>query len=307
MRRKGDEVLVISARLRSKISQQELSQKKGKILTPGDVNMVLTGPTKIMKPDGKLLCIFLPGAVRDEMDQAYSTLQKIKMQSDNRGLASGTKRINAGGTRTRAMPVKSGIMGAMDPGPNRDYCRLTNFTREHTDKWEATHPLLRKMAALFSEHVPDRYRNQMDRVEQTHPEWVVPGTPFTTITVNNSYSTGVHTDSGDLDAGFSCLAVGRRGDWTGGVLSFPEYRVGADLAHGDLILMDAHEWHGNTAIQCPCGGRLNTGPCEECGSERISVVAYYRTGMTTCGSMKDEQDKRDTWAEERVAKKEVVA
>jgi hypothetical protein len=293
---------MIEARLRTKIHPQELDQKKGKILTDKDYNVLVAGRARILKPNGKPLCVFLPGAVREEMDEAYGTLQGIKMKSDNRGLASGSKRVNAGGNRTRAMPVHSGIMGAMDPAPNRNYCRLTHYTREHTDKWEATWPLLKAVASNFKEYVPDRFEAQNARARNTHTEWVVPGTPFTTVTINNSYSTGVHTDKGDLDEGFSCLAVGRRGNWSGGRLTFPEYRVAVDMQHGDLILMDAHEWHGNTAMICECGDRLSAGPCTICGSERISVVCYYRTEMAKCESMSHEDAKRSAWAEARASK-----
>ena len=130
---------------------------------------------------------------------------------------------------------------------------------------------------------------------------MVPGTPFTTITVNNSYSTGCHTDKGDLDAGFSTITVLRRGAYTGGVLVFPEYRAGADMGHGDLILMDAHDWHGNTQLHCRCGQPMN-GPCDTCGSERISIVSYFRTKLTKCGSPGEEYRKANDWHEDVTAR-----
>lgn len=281
---------MIDLRLRTKVHPAELEQKKGKLVTDEDYNVLLTRAVTVRKPDGKPLCVYLPGAVKAEMDEAYPMLRKIKMQSDNRGLASGTKRINAGGNRTRAMPVHSGIMGAMDPVPNRPICRLTAYTREHVDKWEGTFPLLRAISNHFERHVPDRFANQQAKCEQTREEWVVPGTPFTTVTINNTYATGVHTDSGDLDEGFSCLAVGRSGHFTGGRLVFPEYRIAADLQHGDLLLMDAHEWHGNTRL---------VKHTED--AERVSVVCYYRTRMFQCGSQAEEDAKRQEWAERRVA------
>lgn len=293
---------MIEARIRTRIQPQELAQKVGKILTDRDYNLLLTGMSKLLKPDGKPLAVYLPGIVRDEMDEAYPTLQRMKMRSDNRGLASGSKRVNAGGSRTRSMPIHSGIIGAMDPAPNRNYCRLTHYTREHTDHWKATWPLLGAIAGCFEAYVPDRFAAQTAKAKNTHTEWIVPNTPFTTITVNNTYSTGVHTDKGDLDDGFSCLAVGRRGDWSGGRLVFPEYRVAVDLQHGDLILMDAHEWHGNTKITCKCNHLLSEGPCTICGSERISVVCYYRTEMAKCESMSEEDAKRSAWAEARTAR-----
>jgi len=190
------------------------------------------------------------------------------------------------------MPVFSGIMGAMDAGPGRGYCRLTNYTREHVEQWRHMLPFLQKIAVEFRNSVPDRFANQHAHAQDTERSWLVPGTPFTTITINNSYSTGVHTDKGDLDAGFSCLAVGRSGDYTGGWLCFPEYRVGVDMQHGDLLLMDAHQYHGNTQMVCACGEILSRKPCNLCGAERVSVVAYYRTKMTSCGTIEQENHKR---------------
>jgi hypothetical protein len=158
------------------------------------------------------------------------------------------------------------------------------------------HPLLRAVAAHLSEHVPARYHAQAQQAQLTDPAWVVPGTPFTTITVNNSYATGMHTDKGDLDAGFSTITTLRRGDYTGGRLVFPAYRAAVDMGHGDLILMDAHQWHGNTQIICACNKPMN-GACETCGAERISMVAYYRTKLVACGSPAEETAKARAWTE----------
>jgi len=292
---------MIEARLRTKISPAELEAKVGKVLTYHDVNLLLTGPSRILLPSGRPLCVYLPGVVQTDLERVWPLLRKIKMSTDNRGLASGTQRVHAGGNRTRTMPVFSGIMGAMDAGPGRGYCRLTNYTRENVTTWEGMMPFLHSIAAEFAKHVPDRFAAQARYSEVTEREWVVPNTPFTTITVNNSYATGVHTDKGDLDEGFSCLAVGRSGNYSGGWLCFPEYRVGVDMQHGDLLLMDAHQWHGNTQMRCSCGEVLSRGPCKLCGSERVSVVCYYRTKMAKCGDTETENQKRVEALESRAA------
>lgn len=294
---------MIELRLRSKVSERELNQKIGKVLTPEDYNLLLTRAARVLKPNGKPLCVYVPGYLADEMDAAYPILRRLRGKTDNRGLASGTKRISAGGNRTRSMPVMSSIMGAMDPAPNRDYCRLTSYTRDNLEKWEALKPLLRRIAEGFSEHVPQRYAAQAEYAVRTHKDWMVWGTPFTTITVNNSYATGVHTDKGDLEEGFSCLAVCRRGTFTGGYLTFPEYRVAVDMQDGDLLLMDAHEWHGNTRLRCSClhpDNQMSEGPCSLCLAERISVVCYYRTEMKKCQSRQEEDARRIAWSESRV-------
>jgi hypothetical protein len=273
---------VIQARLRSRISATELAAKVGKILGDEDFNMLLTGPATLLKPNGHPLVIYLPGVLRTEADMpsVYNTLHSLKgIKTENRGAASGSRRVASGsGNKSRALPVPSSIIGAFDNSGHHKYCRLTAWTGANLPYWEELHPFLQAIARQFEHHLPDRYAVQMTEVRATYPEWVVPGTPFTTVTVNNTYPTGVHQDAGDLETGFSTLACLRKGTYTGGNLVFPKYRVALDMRHGDLALIDAHEHHGNTAIVCACGTRRN-GLCDTCGAERISVVSYFRKNM----------------------------
>jgi hypothetical protein len=304
---------IVDLRLRTKIPSEEMEEKVGKMMTPGDINVVLTGPARLRKPDGSLLAVYLPGAIDAETaEAAYPALHSLRSTlTANRGLAAGSTRVpiasskredrGACSGRTEAKRVASAIVGAFDPQGPRRYCRLTSWTGRETEKWESIHPLLRAVSDLFREHVPDRHRAQADRVSATDPHWVIPGTVFTTITVNNTYETGVHTDKGDLDEGFSTIVVFRRGDYKGGVLCFPEYRVGVDLGDRDLLLMDAHEWHGNTLFDPPIKRAYTGRPIEPPGFERISVVAYYRTKMTECGTPETEAEKQAVYAEQRSA------
>lgn len=290
----------VMLRLQSQHSAEWLEQVKGRILRDRHHHVLLQGPAIVRKPSGALLAIYLPGVLKDVMAEVYDRLHSIRMLSDNRGLASGSVRVKAGTSRTRTKPIMSGVMGSMDPVGPMQYCRLTAYTAKNVEKWNELLPLWQAMAEQFKAHVPDRYKVQVEYAERTPPEWVIPGTPYTTITINNSYSTGVHTDSGDLDAGFSCLAVARRGQFKGGALTFPQFGVGVDMQDGDLVLMDAHEWHGNTLMICACGKELGDGPCRDCGAERISVVAYYRTKMETCGSYDDETAKKAAYGARRL-------
>jgi hypothetical protein len=57
------------------------------------------------------------------------------------------------------------------------------------------------------------------------------------------------------------------------------------MRHGDLLLMDAHEWHGNTHIR----------PRSD-DAERISVVSYYRTKIRDCDSPAAEAEKASAYA-----------
>lgn len=297
---------MIQARLRTRISQAELESKIGKILGPEDFNVLLTGPTKLLKPNGHPLVVYLPGALLHEANDPaiYGTFHSLKgIRTENRGAASGSRRVKSGsGNKSRALPVPSSIIGAFDSAGHQKYCRLTAWTGANLPQWETLRPFLQGVARHFKTHLPDRYGVQMAQVQQTHAEWVVPGTPFTTVTVNNTYPTGVHQDAGDLEEGFSTLACLRKGAYTGGNLVFPKYRVALDMQHGDLALIDAHEHHGNTAIFCQCGERRN-GMCEDCGAERISVVSYFRANMTKCGTFPEESGKAFAAADARNRKR----
>jgi hypothetical protein len=265
-----------------------------------DYNVLLNpagGPMMVYMPDGKPLCCYLPGALSEIMSEvdAYELLHPLHaMMTNNRGMASGTKRIergDGGGTRSDSMNVSSPILGNFEPSGVYRYCRMTEWTGSHLPEWESLAPLFRVIASHFEERVTERFNAQMEWVRKTDESWLVPGTPFTTITVNNSYATGCHRDQGDLVEGFSTLACIRRGEYEGGILVFPQYRVGVNMQDGDLLLMDAHQWHGNTRMTCACGERIINKFCSFCGAERISIVSYYRTRMAECGSPEQELER----------------
>lgn len=293
-------------RIRNELSEDIVKSMMGKLPTEAEYPVLLNGAARVLKPNGDLLCVYVPRAISEELLQSsYEVLHGLKkMQTTNRGLASGTRRYDRykGSSRTESKPISSAIVGAFDKGASRTYCRLTAFTGRETEKFASLFPLFNAIADVFKQYVPERYAVQAKYAAQTQKDWVVPGTPFTTITVNNSYPTGCHTDRGDLDAGFSNITVLRKGKYVGGWLGFPKYGVGVDLKHGDTILMDAHEVHGNTAMVCNHQDGSGDHPvdqkCVDAGqSERISVVCYFRTNMAQCGTLEEEQEKRLAAAE----------
>lgn len=285
----------VELRLRSWIPDTELDAKKGRIVTPEDYNVLCTGPVRLLRPDGTLLAVYLPGELAGELSAAWAVLSSIRVMTDNRGLASGTPRARRGDqSRTRTRRILSSTLGAVDPGPSSSRtagrlpaCRLTAWTGSHADQWVSLRPVFERISTAYRQWVPARWEQQAAAAEATHPDWVIPGTVFTTVTINNSYSTGVHVDKGDLPEGFSTLAVARRGEYTGGTLVLPRYRVAFDMGHGDLLLFDAHEWHGNTDMWCPHLDHPLYRPCPA-GCERVSLVSYFRTKVQACASYDEE-------------------
>lgn len=195
---------------------------------------------------------------------------------------------------TYANSVNSGIAGWFDRYPRIPYGRATSYTRDNWEKFQMSFPFLQTLATGFKELLPWRYNNQMSSAKKIDPAFLVPGTPFTTITINKNFRTAAHYDAGDLEVGLSNLLVlSNNGNYTGGYLIAPEYRVAVNVRPGDLLLINNHEvMHGNTPIVC-----------HDEESERISLVVYFREKMLELGS-KAYEDTRYEFVESRRLNKE---
>jgi hypothetical protein len=94
--------------------------------------------------------------------------------------------------------------------------------------------------------------------------YTVPGSMFSSITINQTAVFRSHEDGNNLDGAFSCLAA--FGKFTGGDLCLPRLGVSCPVAPGDLLIADLNrEQHGNIG---PLMGK------------RISVVTYMRDRLT---------------------------
>jgi hypothetical protein len=189
---------------------------------------------------------------------------------------------------TYGTAVNSGIAGWFDRYPRIPYGRATSYTANSFEKFKMSYPFLQSLARGFKELLPWRYNNQMEAASKVDPAFLVPGTPFTTITVNKTFRTAAHYDAGDLNTGLSnLLTLSNDGNYTGGYLIAPEYRVAVNVRPGDLLLINNHEvMHGNTPIECAEG------------SERVSLVVYFREKMLELGS-KQYEDTRYDYVESR--------
>jgi hypothetical protein len=149
---------------------------------------------------------------------------------------------------------------------------VTEYTAKDVQGWFGVLPFIRAVDDVFQRELPDRYEAQMRAVQETPSEYIIPGTVFTTVTVNRNWRTAVHKDKGDLKDGFGVMSVLDAGEYQGGYLCFPKWRVAVDMRSQDVLLADVHEYHGNT----PISG-------EEGEYERLATVLYYRTNMRRCG------------------------
>ena len=163
------------------------------------------------------------------------------------------------------------------------FCKLG----PNIERWkqlQAVHPeLVAEQLCNLMEHMNPGYMDAMKeniKFREYGPAWAaplpgitdgdmmrgytVPGTMFSTITVNQAALFKSHEDGNNLEGTLACLAA--FGSWSGADLCFLRFGVSCPLEPGDLLIGDTNrEQHGNLG---PLFG------------QRISVVAYMRDDLT---------------------------
>jgi hypothetical protein len=240
----------------------------------------------VLRPDGTLLFALRYQAVSEAVcGPAWAPLLRAAVKSHNRGAAAGGryypgKQDGTTSGTSQSETVLSGVLGYFDRQPRNPGCRTTKYTARDVEGWAAVQPFLRAVNQVFRQGCPERYEAQAAEVRATNPWWVIPGTAFSTVTVNRNFRTAVHKDDGDLRAGFGVMAVLSAGSYAGGHLVFPRYRVAVDVRDRDVLLSDVHEFHGNTPIVGAEGA-----------FDRLSVVCYVREHIADCGTSAEEYER----------------
>lgn len=272
------------------MTDQEAESMAAKMLQQEDCRTLIEQDADVYCAEtGITIAKFRKGLVpRNVQKDAFNNLLTAAVVTDNRGISGGapdgktrTPRILKDGqvskTTEAITKVNSGIIGYFDRNPRIPYCRQTAFNQKKFDKFKKAYPIIKCVDNLYKELMPIEHQRQMDAVSQTHPEWVIPGTSFTTVTVNKNWQTAVHQDKGDYREGFGNLVALRKGRYTGGHFVVVKWGVGFDLQNGDILLADVHQWHGNTPINKIDAKAI-----------RLSLVMYYREKMMICGTPEEE-------------------
>lgn len=256
----------------------------GKWMREDHYDTLLKDTCRVVDGEGNPLAVVLKGALLNaDFENFLSVMRKHKWSSNNRGTSSGEPpkpRVRKDGTLSKttvSVEVESGMFGYFERTPRFPYCRACAFNIHHPDDFSRCLPKLQEVSRMFAHHVPERYENQKRVVQNSNKDFVIPGTVFTTVTVNRNYRTAAHLDAGDLEEGFSCMSVGGEGIWKGANLVLPNYRIAFELRHGDLIIFQPHVYHGNTPL-------IKLTP----DAARWSFVHYYRTKIQKCRSATEE-------------------
>ena len=124
-------------------------------------------------------------------------------------------------------------------------CRLSHYTKTKFDDFHNAIPFFQSISKSYEELMPDRFASQMERAKIN--DYHIKDTPFSTITVNRNFRTAVHKDTGDF-GGWACLTALEENKYHGGYFVLPKFKVAIDMRHGDLLVCDVHQYHGNTEL-----------------------------------------------------------
>ena len=217
----------------------------------------------------KLLLRFRKGIIpKKQVQQFYdAVIDFAHLKTNNRGRFQGkTKYImsNVFGYMDRWMPNQKNLFKRQNRTMLKPDIRPTQFVLQHADKYKKTWAFLQTISREYKRMVPERFVKQRKKAKEV-PEFTIPGTVFTTVTLNLNHYSRLHTDHGDDEEGFGNLTVIEKGMYKGGETCFPQYGIGVDVRNGDIMFMDVHEPHSNLPIQYVSPD-----------AERLSVVCYLR-------------------------------
>lgn len=289
---KGTFKMTKTLRIKPILTDEEADALFGTMLKDSDCKMLIDYDADVYDKDtGICIAKFRKGIIPGDICQlGYDNLLAAATKTDSRGIAGGKDevdgktsglRINKGGIVSKQTIAKgfvnSGVAGFYDRSVRFPYCRLTAFTQHHMNKFQKAYPIIKFVDNTYKQLMPKEYKAQLKVAEASSQDFRIPNTAFSTITVNKNYNTAVHKDAGDFKGGFGNLTALRKGKYTGCYLVAVKWGVGFDLQNTDLLLMDVHQWHGNT-------------PMVKVDQEatRLSLVMYLRENIRKCGTAKQE-------------------
>ena len=295
-------------------SAEEWAARTGTFVEEHEIDHIIDYDCDAYDAEGKPLFMFRKNVIPSSLCRsAYGALRSAATPTDNRGDAAGEFYVSDDkvlsvrqgvidgdkkqkrfknktrdgyvSKQNRAKMVKSGIIGFFDRTLRFPYCRQTAWTEKNFGQFKEAYPYIKRISDEFKKACPERWEAQNKVVQDTHKDFTIGDTVFTTVTVNKNFRTALHYDADGYKNGLSNIAVMQAGKYEGGFTCMPRYRVGFDVRSNDVCFFNVHELHGNLPIKAK-------GPYE-----RISIVCYYRENMMNCGSAEEELEVIKTRAD----------
>jgi len=265
----------------------------GKMMDSSHYDTILDeGDVRVLGPNDELVAVVKRGILPvEQLKHYWSILKRINLSTNNRGTASGEE------LKAKKASVNSGVLGYYPRYPRIPFCRECAWNMEHPEEFKQLIPLFSRVSDLHKELAPESWQLQKDWIEKTNPDFFIPSTIYTTVTINKNWRTASHLDAKNLYEGMASMLLLRSGQFSGGHVVLPEWRTAVKLGQGDLILFrNMKDFHGNTPI-VPITKKHT----------RCTLVFYYREEMIKCGTAEQElaraksgQDFSKDFSEERL-------
>lgn len=212
--------------------------------------------------DGKLRVIYKKLAF--DQNEIVKALQTIKFQET---------------TRTSGLVTTSRIFGYMPRIVQRsDYCRIASLAKDFPKEHDIVCRYAKMTCELYQKEDPDMYKiHEYEARTKVRPQYIIPGTPFTSGIINKNNPLKYHFDSGNFKSVYSNMLAFKH-NVTGGYLSLPEYDIGLEIADNSVLIFDGQGiLHGVTPFKL-------TAP----DGYRYTIVYYSLQQMWKCLPLDEE-------------------
>jgi hypothetical protein len=243
--------------------EKEAAKLEGQFADQSHVHKYIDKTRRIVAPDGETTAMFFRSVIPQALyERALATCWKnVRGLPSNRATAVGTRSLqrvkkdrtlsDRRGPSKRSLALlknwgtATGVLGFS--GGTRDRSRLT---KRHHEMLDQNRTLFEFVDRMYREHMEDIYTEQELVIAQA-PKRRIWDTVFSSCYLAKRFQTGYHRD-GNLKGAMTALMA--TGNFKGGDLVIPRWRIAIKLQPGDLLLFDAEELHGNLEIE---GDRLS--------------------------------------------------
>jgi hypothetical protein len=240
---------------------------------------------EVVRPGGMLLAVLIKNCLDEKLiADTYRLLKTVNGDPYNRpGIVGENARqaiIKQDGTLSqREGQVPKAVMEAYGgkadmlghyrwmnpPRPGAAKCGPTAWTLRKPELYTKVLRFVKEINDIYATHLPKEYAKQKEYVDTVEEDYKIKGTAFTTLYVLKNAPTATHVDTFDYPEAFGVMAT--LGNFTGGEICFPRFRIAIDYQPGDLLLADVHQLHGNFPVL---------------EGERVACVLFVRKGIHKC-------------------------
>jgi hypothetical protein len=253
---------------------------KKKFAHPSHVDKTIRETTMVITPEGDVIAILFCGVIPPDLhERAFKYWNIVDELPTNRSAAVGSgslPRLRKDGTLSNRRVVSKrvvdvlaragtaqGTFGYFDATPDKP-CHKTRLTRRHREMLDKNKLLIKVVDLMYREFFPRLYARQRAEVDKV-PHFRLWHTAFSTIYLAKNFRTAYHYDTGNLKGVMTALLP--MGDFTGGELVLPRWRIAFALRPGDLLFFNPQELHGNLPFQ----------------GSRLSAAFYCEKRIADCG------------------------